>query len=127
MGFGDILGKTVNGAVDLMAKMAVQNAKHIARMSDEEIEKKYFKPARMIRKDAATLSDFELKEKYSRPADEVRRDVKEMSDEDLEIKYSKFAKEVRMDAERLRFQAEMYQMKKKKQEKCNKGELTDFD
>jgi len=114
MGFWDTLGKVVDTSFNFIAELAKASAKTIDRMSDEEIEKKNFKSAEVIRKDAAKMSDEELKRKYSRLADEVRRDVDEMSDEDLEIKYSKSADKVRMEAGMLRFQAEMYQMEKHK-------------
>lgn len=116
MGFWDTLGKVVDTSCDFMAELAKTNAKSLDRMSDEEIEKRHFKSAQVIRKDAVTMSDAELKRKYSRTAGEIRRDVAEMSDEDLEIKYSKSADEMRMKADTLQMQAEMWQMKKEERE-----------
>lgn len=127
MGFWDTLGKVVDKSCDFMAEFAKTNARSLDRMSDEEIEKRHFKSAQMIRRDAATMSDGELKWKYSRPADEVKRDVNEMSDENLETKYSKSADEVRMEADMLRFRAEMYQMEKQKRNKRNEDEAFDFE
>ncbi|MBD5474850.1 MAG: hypothetical protein HDR17_02525 [Lachnospiraceae bacterium] len=116
MGFWDALGKVVDKSCDIMTELARTNARNIDRMSDEEIEKRHFKSAKMIRRDAVEMSDAELGRKYSRTADEVRRDAVEMNDEELERKYSISADEVRRNADTILFQAEMYQMKREQNE-----------
>lgn len=83
MGFFDTLGKIVYGAGDIMAAVGEQTAKNIDNMTDEEIEKRHFKSAQMIRRDAAMMDDDEIRGKYFRDAGEVRRDAAQMSNEEL--------------------------------------------
>lgn len=112
MGFFNTLEKFVNGASDIFMELMEHGAKGIDRMSDEEIERRNFKPAKMIRRDASVMSDGELKRKYSREASEVKRDASNMSDREIERKYSKSADEVRMQADMMRMHVEMYKMRK---------------
>lgn len=55
MGFFDVLGKIVYGMCDFVATSATLNAQRLDRMTDEEIEKKYSKPADEVRMEADTL------------------------------------------------------------------------
>lgn len=55
MGFFDVLGKIVDGTGDFIATAAIHNANRLDRMTDEEIERKYSKPAVEVRMDAEML------------------------------------------------------------------------
>lgn len=55
MGVFDVLGKIVYGAGDFMATAAIHNANRLDRMTDEEIERGYSKPADEVRMDAEML------------------------------------------------------------------------
>lgn len=112
MGFFDALGKIVYGVADLAAETMEHTAKGIDGMSDEEIEKKHLKSAKMIRRDAIEMSDEELRRKYSKEADEVRKDAAKMSQEELEKKYFVSADEIRMKADMMHMQSEMWKMKR---------------
>ena len=100
MGFFDILGKIANGAEDFMIAAGNQYAKGIDRMSDEEIEKK-----------------------YSKPADEVRMDADMLQ---MKCEKAQMLKEKReMEVEIRRLKQEQYEMNNKKDRRDNNGEYDD--
>lgn len=55
MGFWDTLEKVFNGAEDFIIAAGNQYARQIDKMTDEEIEKRYSKPADKVRMDADML------------------------------------------------------------------------
>lgn len=55
MGFFDVLGKIVDGTGDFLATAAIHNADRLDGMTDEEIERKYSKPADEVRMEAEML------------------------------------------------------------------------
>lgn len=56
MGFFNALEKIFNGTEDFMIAVGNQHAKQIDRMTDEEIEKRFSKPAEEIRMKAETIN-----------------------------------------------------------------------
>lgn len=55
MGFIDFLNKNFIRAEDFLIKVGTQYSNKIDRMTDEQIEKRYSKPAKEIRTDAEIL------------------------------------------------------------------------
>lgn len=89
MGLFDTLGKIFNGTEDFMIAVGNQHARQIDRMTDEEIEKR-----------------------FSKPADEVRMNAEEMQ---MKAEMMQVNKEKRqMETEIRRMKQEQYEMNNKK-------------
>lgn len=52
MGFFETLDKVLDVTTDFLIKFGKHQERHIGRMTDEEIEKRYSKPAELVRAEA---------------------------------------------------------------------------
>lgn len=84
MGFFDSLEKVFNGAETFMIAVGNQHARIIDGMTDEEIEKRYSKPADKVRMEAEILQAkcemAQMGKEKRKMEDEIRRMKQEQSE-----------------------------------------------
>lgn len=77
MGFFETLEKAYDVTTDILIKAGKTKKRHIDRMTDEEIEKRYSKPAKLVRQEAATVgADAERLEMQKKMEKEMKMNKK---------------------------------------------------
>ena len=89
MGFFDTLGKFYNGAVDFSIAVGNQHARRIDGMTDEEIEKRFSKPADKVRMDADILQMKCEEAQMQKEKREMEAEIRRMKQEQYEMNHNK--------------------------------------
>lgn len=86
MGFFDILGKIFNGTEDFMIAAGNQYARRIDGMTDEEIEKRFSKPADEIRMQSERIQMQSERLQMEKEKREMDAEIRRIKQEQSEIK-----------------------------------------
>lgn len=89
MGFSNTLEKIFNGTEDFMIAVGNQHAKQIDRMTDEEIEKRFSKPAEEIRMKAETMQMQSEMMQMSKEKRMMEAEMRRMKQEQYEMNHNK--------------------------------------
>lgn len=89
MGFFNTLEKIFNGTEDFMIAVGNQHAKQIDRMTDEEIEKRFSKPAEEIRMKAETMQMQSEMMQMSKEKRMMEAEMRQMKQEQYEMNHNK--------------------------------------
>lgn len=89
MGFFNTLEKIFNGTEDFMIAVGNQHAKQIDRMTDEEIEKRFSKPAEEIRMKAETMQMQSEMMQMSKEKRMMEAEMRRMKQEQYEMNHNK--------------------------------------
>lgn len=89
MGFFNTLEKIFNGTEDFMIAVGNQHAKQIDQMTDEEIEKRFSKPAEEIRMKAETMQMQSEMMQMSKEKRMMEAEMRRMKQEQYEMNHNK--------------------------------------
>ncbi len=89
MGLFNVLEKIFNGTEDFMIAVGNQHAKQIDQMTDEEIEKRFSKPAEEIRMKAETMQMQSEMMQMSKEKRMMEAEMRRMKQEQYEMNHNK--------------------------------------